>query len=243
MIAKFVVAMNSVWAITVNITKASILVQYLRVFKGPRTRICCWLLMVSLLPAALWGVFGGIFLCDPTEKIFNPAIKGTCRDAQTYWVSVAGVNIGLDFLTLLLPIPSISGLHLPRKQKVLTMLVFLLGFLVCLVSVVRLATVLITSAMGDFVVSGIWAIIWSAVEANVGITCASLLALKCLVVKCFPKAMHESGIPSHCMRIPEVKSCEGSEWISRDSQVGTLGDGEERSWLDGAERAYGQQMP
>ncbi|KAK4500982.1 hypothetical protein PRZ48_006788 [Zasmidium cellare] len=225
MIAKLIVAMNSVWAVTVNITKASILVQYLRVFNGHKTRMCCWLLMAALLPAALWGVFGGIFLCNPTAKLFNPNIPGHCRSAQTYWVSVAAVNIGLDFLTLLLPIPSISGLHLPRKQKLLTMMVFLLGFLICLVSVTRLAIVLITSAQGDFIMSGIWAIIWSVVEANVGIICASLLALKCLVIKLFPSLTEEGGIPSQHIRIPEI-STTGSEteWASGDSQVATLGE-------------------
>lgn len=238
-IAQLIVAMNSVWSVTINVTKASILVQYLRVFNGRRTRFCCWLLMAALLPAALWGVFGGIFLCEPTAKIFNPEIKGYCRSAQTYWISVAAVNIGLDFLTLLLPIPFISGLHLPRKQKFLTMLVFLLGFVVCLVSVTRLATVLITSAMGDFVMSGIWAIIWSAVEANVGIICASLLALKCLIVRIFPNAMQESQLPSHHMRLPEISSCSAQVWTSRDSQVPTLGNKESTSWLSAANIAKG----
>ncbi|KAF2163597.1 hypothetical protein M409DRAFT_68495 [Zasmidium cellare ATCC 36951] len=234
MIAKLIVAVNSVWAVTVNITKASILVQYLRVVNGQKTRMCCWLLMATLLPATLWGVFGGIFLCNPTAKLFDPQIPGHCRSAQTYWVSVAAVNIGLDFLTLLLTIPSISGLHLPRKQKLLTMLVFLLGFIVCLVSVTRLATVLITSANGDYIMSGIWAIIWSAVEANVGIICASLLALKCLVVKMFPGAREDNELPSHCVRIPEISmSSSEPEWTSRGSQVPTLGDRESSSsWLE-----------
>lgn len=204
MIAKLIVTCNSIWAVTVSITKASILAQYIRVFRSPGTRLCCIFLLLSLWPFTLWGVLGGIFLCDPVAKLWNVQLAGHCRDAQTYWVSVGAVNIGLDFLTLLLPLPAISGLHLPRKQKIATLLVFLLGFVVCAVSVIRLTTVLVASEQGDYVMSGIWSIIWSVVEVNVGIICASLLALKALIVRMFPGLMEESEVPSQHMRIAKI---------------------------------------
>lgn len=222
MIAKLIVAQNTLWAITVGITKASILVQYLRIFSSRHTRVACYVLLASLIPAICWGVFGGIFLCDPVRKLWTPTISGHCRDAQTYWTSVAGVDIGLDVLVLLLPIPSISGLHLPRKQKLATMLVFLFGFLVCAVSVVRVATVVGVAKQGDMIMSGIWSIIWSVTEANVGIICASLLALRAWVVKLCPRLLEETGPPSHALRLPMVQNAE-SMWRSNDSEATTLG--------------------
>jgi hypothetical protein len=205
-VAKLVVVYNNLWIILVNITKASILIQYLRVFSCPTLRRLCLSLMVLLLPAAIWGIFGGTFLCSPTAKLWNPHLHGHCMSAQDYWYSVAGIDIGLDFLVLLLPLPAISGLHLPRKQKFGLLLVFLLGFFVCIVSVVRLLTVLVTSLDGDFVASGVWAIIWSAVEANVGIICASLLALKPLAAKLFPSILEEQKPPKHSMRLPMIEA-------------------------------------
>ncbi|KAK4621378.1 Wortmanamides biosynthesis cluster protein C [Fulvia fulva] len=229
LIVKLLVVVNTVWATTVNITKASILIQYLRVFNGCIIRACCWTLMAALLPATCWAVFGGIFLCTPTAKLWNVTLPGHCRNAQVYWASVAGVNIGLDFLTLILPIPVIGSLHLPRKQKILTMLVFVLGFIVCAVSCVRLGTVIVTAEMGDPVMSGIWAITWSAVEANVGVICASLLALKAFIIKLFPKLMEEPQLPRHQMRLPEVASASAEPiWNAGDSDVPTLG-GSDRS--------------
>jgi hypothetical protein len=206
MVAKLVVVNNNLWITLVNITKASILIQYLRVFSSRILRRLCLVLMVLLLPAASWGIFGGTFLCSPTAKLWNPHLPGHCMSARDYWYSVAGIDIGLDFLVLFLPIPAISGLYLPRKQKVGLLLVFLLGFFVCIVSVVRLLTVLVTSLDGSFVASGVWAIIWSAVEANVGIVCASLLALKPLAVKLFPKLMAETEPPRHSMRLPMIEA-------------------------------------
>ena len=205
-VAKLVVVNNNLWIVLVNITKASILIQYLRVFSCPTLRRLCLGLMILLLPAALWGIFGGTFLCSPTAKLWNPQLPGHCMSAQDYWYSVAGIDIGLDVLVLLLPLPAISGLHLPRKQKFGLLLVFFLGFFVCVVSVARLVTVLVTSLAGDFVAAGVWAIVWSAVEANVGIVCASLLALKPLAAKLFPSIVEEQKPPKHSMRLPMIEA-------------------------------------
>ncbi|SMR59701.1 unnamed protein product [Zymoseptoria tritici ST99CH_3D1] len=237
LIARLIVANNSLWSLTVNITKSSILTQYLRIFSSPRTRTICYILLFLLLPATCWGIFGGIFLCNPTAKLWNPEISGHCRNAQTYWVSVASVDIFLDLAILILPIPAIAALHLPRKQRVATLCVFLLGFVVCAVSVIRLATVLAIAQQGDFVMSGIWAIIWSVVEANVGIVCASLLALKCLIVKLWPGLLEEEEededgnlrVPKRAMEVAMITDDDEKEsgrpvgfWRTGDSETATL---------------------
>lgn len=234
-IAKLIVALNTLWSITVNVTKLSVLVQYLRFFSDRYARATCFILLSSLLPATCWGIFGGIFLCSPTQKLWEPNLPGHCRDSQTYWVSVAAVDIGLDFLILLLPIPSIVALRLPRKQKFATMGVFLLGFLVCAVSVVRVATVIGVAKQGDMVMSGIWSIIWSITEANVGIICASLLALRALIVKFCPRLMEETELPKHAMRLPMIENAEAM-WNSTDSEALTLVQQDSMSTMDKSNR-------
>ncbi|KAI6879201.1 hypothetical protein KC360_g8103 [Hortaea werneckii] len=207
LITILIVSTNNLWALTVSVTKASILMQYLRIFSNPRVRILCYLLLVALLPAVLWAVLGGTLLCRPVSKLWDPAVQGgRCMSAEKYWLSVAGLDIGLDVLVLVLPLPGIWGLRLPRRQKVGLVVVFLLGFFVCAVSVVRLLTVLLVSRSGDLVQSGVWNIIWSAVEANVGIVCACLLALKPLVARWWPRLVEgsEGEIPEYCMRIRRI---------------------------------------
>lgn len=222
-IAKLIVAFNTLWSILVNTTKASILAQYLRIFDGKWTRRSCYSILFLLLPATCWGIFGGIFLCRPVAKIWNPQIPGHCRRAQTYWSSVSAVDIFLDFWTLFLPMPSIAGLHLPRKQKIATMLAFMLGFVVCIVGVARMATVLASSEKGDYILSGVWAIIWSGVEGNISIICASILSLKALVTRMFPRLLEQNGPAKHAMRLPHMSEA-GSEWEPGDSQAMTLGN-------------------
>jgi putative effector of murein hydrolase len=72
-------------------------------------------------------------------------------DPRAYWLSAAGINIGIDFAVLILPLPVITQLRLPRKQKICMVLMFLLGFFVCVVSIVRLATVYFLERRGRLV--------------------------------------------------------------------------------------------
>ncbi|KAM0723888.1 hypothetical protein Q7P37_000878 [Cladosporium fusiforme] len=205
-LAKLVIINNDLWALAVNTTKASILAQYLRIFSSRNTRICCYVLLVLLVPAVCWSIFDGTFLCRPVAKLWEPTIPGVCMDPRSYWLSAAGVNMGMDFMVLLLPLPAITQLRLPRKQKLCLVLMFVLGFIVCVVSVVRLATVYCFQKSGRLIESGIQAVTWSAVEVNIGIICASLIALKPLLVRFWPSLLDDTGVPEHCMRLPMVQT-------------------------------------
>jgi hypothetical protein len=150
-LAKLVIINNNLWAVAVNVTKASIVAQYLRIFSSRITRFCCYALLVLLVPAVCWSVFGGTFLCTPVAKLWKPQLTGKCMDPRSYWLSAAGINIGIDFAVLILPLPAITQLRLPRKQKICMVLMFLLGFFVCIVSIVRLATVYFLERRGRLV--------------------------------------------------------------------------------------------
>lgn len=162
---------------------------------------------------AAYALFSDIFLCNPIAKLWTPALKGTCRSAETYWLSVAGLDIALDLSVLLLPLPSILRLRLPARQKATLVALFTLGFLVCLVAVARVASVYITAHRGAYVASGVWAVIWNAVEANTGIVCACFLALKPLAKKLWPGLFAEraGAVPRHAMRVREVDTS-GARW-------------------------------
>lgn len=227
-IAQLVVAGNVLWILMVNITKASLLTQYLRIFSSPRTRALCYTLLFCLLPALLWAIFGGIFLCNPVAKLWDPDRPGTCRSAETYWLSVAGLDISLDLLILLLPLPAILALRLPPRQKLALVLVFALGFFVCAVAIARLVTVYITAHRGRIIASAVWAVVWSAVEANVGIVCASLLALKPLAAKWWPRLFDETRVPRHSTRLKPVDTS-----AARWSQVGFPGSVETLAGVGG----------
>lgn len=71
--------------------------------------------------------------------------------------------------------------------------------------------------------SGIQAVTWSAVEVNIGIVCASLIALKPLLTHFWPSLLEDREIPSHCLRLPMVQStCEENGTFSTSTPNSSL---------------------
>ncbi|KAI4722973.1 hypothetical protein E4T48_00769 [Aureobasidium sp. EXF-10727] len=217
--AKLFLSWNVLYVALIHVTKASILTQYLRIFPTRTMRRLTWLLFAALVPSVLWGVFASIFICDPVRKVWRPMVPGHCLGTRTYWLSVTAVNIVLDFAVLALPMPVISRLKLPKRQKIALVGVFLLGFFTCAVSVVRLVLVHNAYARHDFTASSAEAVTWSMVEANVGIICASLLALKPLIVYLFPQSTKERQPPRWSLTLNTVPTAEASEPDVEKGQV------------------------
>ncbi|KAG9697420.1 ribosomal protein L27, partial [Aureobasidium melanogenum] len=209
--AKLYLSWNVLYVFLIHVTKASILTQYLRIFPTRTMRRLTWLLFAALVPSVLWGVFASIFICNPVRKVWRPMTPGKCLSTRTYWVSVTAVNIVLDFAVLALPMPVISRLKLPKKQKIGLVGVFLLGFFTCAVSVVRLVLVHNAYVRHDFTASSAEAVTWSMVEANVGIICASLLALKPLMAYLFPQRTKERQPPRWSLTLNTVPTAETTE--------------------------------
>ncbi|KAF2140161.1 uncharacterized protein K452DRAFT_351978 [Aplosporella prunicola CBS 121167] len=186
-LAQLILTSNVLYQTLVNVTKTAFVLQYLRIFQYRLSKIFCIVLLIILLGAACWGVFGSIFICRPFFKYWKPGVEGRCMNINSYWLSTACIGVIMDFVVWFYPMPLISSLRLPMRQKASVMGVFALGGFVCIVSILRLALVQIYAAKQQTEKSGATLIVWSAVEANVGIICASLMALKPLLAKFFPR--------------------------------------------------------
>jgi hypothetical protein len=68
-------------------------------------------------------------VCVPVAAFWDPDVKGFCLDSGTIWYVMAGVNVFTDFAVFTMPIPVISSLQLPKKQKAMLLIVFTLGIL------------------------------------------------------------------------------------------------------------------
>lgn len=123
--------------------KLSILLQYLRIFvpnrKGNMSgfvaiQICIWGCFTMYLVATIFA----IAQCTPRKKIWNPLMNtGHCIDTSAAYLSTAIFNVITDFAILILPMPILWKLQMPRKKKILTTAVFATGFLACVTSVWR----------------------------------------------------------------------------------------------------------
>lgn len=130
-------------------------------------------------------------------------------DSQPLWYTMASFQLATDIATLLLPIPVLIKLQIPRKQKFTLIFVFLLGGLYvssdrhalqtltcpsgCIVSILRLHGLYAATISQDLTYDNAQAVTWSTVEFNVGIMCACFAALRPVVNAIFPKLLSSTG--------------------------------------------------
>ncbi|EPE10602.1 l-fucose permease [Ophiostoma piceae UAMH 11346] len=184
-------------------TKTSILVFYIRLSKNTQD-VLRWgsygtLAIVNLAGTVL--TFMNIFQCRPVAAAFSP-VSGRCIPLLTEFICSAPVNIVTDLAILSLPIPVLTGMRLPPRQKTILVFTFALGIFVTVVDVVRvyyLQQAINTTSTGsssdpnsifgegvDFSWNASLSFMWSAVEVNIGITCACIPTLKPLIIKILP---------------------------------------------------------
>lgn len=199
------------------LTKTSIIVFYLSVMSedvDPVFKWCNWitLALTNVTGAAL--TFLNIFQCQPIRAGYEypgpPNPK--CTDIVTLYLSSAPVNIITDLALLLLPMPILTGLRLPKKQKIILIVTFSAGAFVAVVDVIRIAylqeaaisRLSVETGTGgasggrivestDFTWYASLSFMWSAIEVNIGLICACVPSLKPLFLKFAPSFIKDDS--------------------------------------------------
>jgi len=199
-------------------TKTSILVFYLSLAKTQR--VFKWgsiATMVVVNAAGLALLLVNLFQCRPLRDSFvmpKPA-DAHCTDIVTLYFSSAPVNILTDLIIVLLPMPVLKNMMLPRKQKWILYVTFGFGIFVAVVDVVRISYLQqaqktrLSNASGqtgsgatkmaeesNFSWNAAFIFMWSAIEVNVGIMCACVPGLKPLVARFLPHILRDASDPS-----------------------------------------------
>ncbi|KAL4903494.1 hypothetical protein BDW74DRAFT_168999 [Aspergillus multicolor] len=163
--------------------KASILMQYFRVFPTRRMHHICWFMI------------GRFLNCIPVARFWDPTLPGFCLSSKGLWFSNASMHIATDLAILVIPIPALVKLELPRKQKVALISIFAVGGFVCITSICRLISLKRISDSSDPTYDNVGAATWSAVECNVGIICACLPTLRPLISRITPQLLSSNHNP------------------------------------------------
>jgi len=174
---KLLFACVFLYDLTLGLTKISIALQLIRVFASRIYHVTFWV----MIGYTLYSVFSGIFNCLPVSFVWDKSLDGSCPYQLQLWYANGGLNIITDLWLLILPIRAVKSLHLPRRQKVGLIVVFAMGGVVTLISVLRIPNLVTTSKSTDLTYENIEVGIYSSVEVNVGIICASLPCLKRLL--------------------------------------------------------------
>ncbi|KAJ1331926.1 MFS transporter FHS family L-fucose permease [Microdochium nivale] len=191
-------------------TKTSILIFYLRLSKNTERilRLASWLVLGIVNVAGVVLTLLNIFQCRPIDAAFD-MIDGAayCIPILTEFICAAPINIVTDLAILALPLPVLTGMRLPLRQKVILILTFTLGVFVTIVDVVRIyylqqAVMSVTPSVSsnpaatfgdqpEFAWNASLSFMWSAVEVNVGIICACIPTLKPLIIRILPAMLFD----------------------------------------------------
>lgn len=195
--------------------KTSILVFYLTLSKTNRT--FRWATIATLFvvnAAGLALTIVTIVQCSPVTAAYDypSPTDAHCTDIVTIYLSSAPVNIITDLAILFLPMPILTSMRLPRKQKTILIITFGFGIFVAVVDIIRIAYLQAASTyrlnqithnidtsgirsedVTDFSWYSSFSFMWSAIEVNVGIMCACVPALKPLVSRYMPHMLRDIG--------------------------------------------------
>ena len=119
------------YTISLNVTKMSILQQYLRFFTGKVIRRATWVIFWVVVVYTITTSFLCIFTCNPPSFFWTKAVNpktGHCLNELGLWFAQASFNILSDLTIIILPMKSLYQIHLPKRQKYALMMVFAIGF-------------------------------------------------------------------------------------------------------------------
>ncbi|KAK3382091.1 integral membrane protein [Lasiosphaeria ovina] len=183
------------YKLTINLSKASILLLYLRIFVTRQFRIACWTLLATVLAYMVATTVASIRQCSPVPRAWDKTISGECISMTDFWYANAGFSIATDILILALPMYPIYSSHLPPGQKVALMVVFALGLFTTVTSILRMQTLSFSTTSPDIT----WDIdssIWTMIEENLAIICACLPVCRLPLSYIFPTHFSASSSSS-----------------------------------------------
>ncbi|KAL8650373.1 MAG: hypothetical protein Q9210_003863 [Variospora velana] len=139
-----------------------------------------WLVWLGILVTGCFYISVPIVvftLCSPSKgnSWLGMSFKSKCRDGmQDYGVAQGVMNLVSDFYLLIVPIPAVLALHLPKKKKFGVIAIFMTGFLACIVTTVSLGLRMIYNKTADITWNVITLYIMTIVEMDVGLMIACM---------------------------------------------------------------------
>lgn len=83
--------------------------------------------MAVVVIYASWTVLSSIFGCKPIQAFWTLKHPFKCLDQFTVWFFNGAMNILTDLSIIVLPMPVIRKLNLPRRQKQALIGIFAIG--------------------------------------------------------------------------------------------------------------------
>ncbi|POS71938.1 hypothetical protein DHEL01_v209664 [Diaporthe helianthi] len=173
----------------ISFNKLSVLSLYISITPNKKFRAAVYLLMVVVVVFSLAYILSSILDCHPVQSQWDLYTNGHCAtalvpDSSPIFI-LSLVNIVVDVAVVVLPIPVILPLQIPRSDKIWCLLLFAAGGgLVLIAAIGRTIELmpLLRPDQGNKLVDITWLVVpelnWAIAEGSVGIVAASLPAIR-----------------------------------------------------------------
>ena len=120
------------------LSRASVILLYLRVFIRKSVRTLCWIVLGMLVCNAVGVLIATVIECIPLEFTWDKTIQGGwCFNTLAYWRLTNVPNIVIDVAILLLPLETLWNLQTSLSRKLGIAFAFLMGSIGLIASSVR----------------------------------------------------------------------------------------------------------
>ncbi|PKS10362.1 hypothetical protein jhhlp_002113 [Lomentospora prolificans] len=185
----------------ISAIKISILCMYLRFLASQKSRMLAYGTIGFHVVFFIICIAVTASQCRPIHKMWDldGSVEGTCVNTTAFFYFTSGFNIITDIWILALPIKALVKINRPQKEKIALILIFGVGTFATITSIIRLHTIYTYTLAADPFQQSILVNLWSVLEVNIAIICASAPALKPLFTPKALKAARESsnGSNSH----------------------------------------------
>jgi hypothetical protein len=230
------------------LVKISMLLFYLRIFPQRWFRISCFVTMGACASYAIAFLLVSVWQCRPIPyawENWHGETTGVCNDINAQGWTSAAINVVLDIIVLGLPLTVIAKLQLNKRKKFLFSLMFCVGFLVTIISILRLQVLAsfggsnftckythhlaipksqqLTSHPGGYRAVGYW----STTETDLAIICACMPGIRALIMTVWPRVM---GATTRG-KSPMPSSFGASGFDNKHSQPSRAELGNDKDWI------------
>ncbi|KAK0620834.1 integral membrane protein [Immersiella caudata] len=197
---KITLAIQCTYYGAVNFIKFSILCMYLRFAVTTTLRKACYGMIGFHVLFLIVCLAVTLAQCQPLHRMWDltGTVAGSCINTTAFFYFTSGTNIITDIIIFALPIKTLLGIQRPRKEKIALVGIFGIGTFATIVAIVRLHTIYTYTLAVDPFQQSILVNLWSVIEINVAVICASAPALKPLFSpKALSDARHGSASAKH----------------------------------------------
>ncbi|KAJ5782859.1 hypothetical protein N7457_004633 [Penicillium paradoxum] len=135
------IPMQFLWVLSLSCTKISILLLYLAIFPVTWVVRTVWVNIAVILTWTVGTILAGCLICRPFAYNWDQTIPGgSCGNQVTSFTVTGVINVVTDVVVLVIPMPLLYTLQLAIYKKVTLMIIFGLGTVTCIISILRISS-------------------------------------------------------------------------------------------------------